>query len=99
MQRAFLKFSAAILGTGLVLVPFLGLDGIPRDVRRQSSAERDALTQTQRQLKNAQEEGTHDLQAEPDLFRSIPASRNWSAVFSNTSADLQSASRDMEQLT
>ena len=40
MQRPFLKFAAAILGTGLVVVPFLGLDGLPRDLRRQIAAER-----------------------------------------------------------
>ena len=43
MQRPFLKFAAAILGTGLVVVPFLGLDGLPRDLRRQIAAERTAL--------------------------------------------------------
>ena len=99
MQRPFLVFAAAILGTGLVVVPFLGLDGLPRDVKRQIAAERTALTQTERQVKNAQEEVTHDLQAEPDLFRSIPASKQWTGAFAEASADLQSASRDLEQLT
>jgi hypothetical protein len=99
MQRPFLVFAAAVLGTGLVVVPFLGLDGLPRDVKRQIAAERTALTQTERQIKNAQEEVTHDLQAEPDLFRSIPASKQWTGAFAEANADLQSASRDLEQLS
>src|SRR4051812_18631876 len=99
MKRTLLLFSAAILGTGLVVVPFLGLDSLPRDLRRQIAAERDALTKSQRQLRDARDEVAHDLQAEPDLFRSIPASKSWTAEFDNASADLQSASRDMEQLT
>jgi hypothetical protein len=99
MKRAFLLFSAAIFGTGLIVVPFLGLDSLPRDVRRQIAAERSALTESQRQIRNAQDEVAHDLQAEPDLFRSIPASQQWTSDFATASADLQSASRDMEQLT
>jgi hypothetical protein len=98
MQRGFLTLAAAVLGTGLIVVPFLGLDSLPRDVRQQITAERDALAQTQRQIKNAQEEVAHDLSAEPELFRSIPASQGWAGGLATASADLQSASRDMEQL-
>src|SRR3954470_9807177 len=98
MQRPFLKFAGAILGTGLVVVPFLGLDSLPRDVRRQIRAERTALTETKRQIAKAQDEVTHDLQAEPDLFRSIPASKQWPAAFTNANSDLATAARDMEQL-
>lgn len=98
MQRAFLKFAAAVLGTGLVVVPFLGLDGLPRDVRRQIAAERSALAQAQREFRNAQDQVAHDLQAEPELFRSIPASKEWRGQLSNAETDLQSASRDADQL-
>src|SRR4051794_22683741 len=98
MERPFLKFAAAILGTGLVVVPFLGLDSLPRDLRQQISAERTALNDTRRQISKAQVEVTHDLQAEPDLFRSIPASKAWPSAFASAATDLQSASRDMEQL-
>ena len=33
MNKGGLKFLAAILGTFLVIVPFMGLDGLPRDLR------------------------------------------------------------------
>src|SRR5262249_26789725 len=98
MQRGFLKFAAAVLGTGLVVVPFLGLDGLPRDLRRQIKDERTAYTQAERRIRNAQDEVTHDLAAEPDLFRSIPASQSWPADLTNAATDLQSASRDMQAL-
>jgi hypothetical protein len=98
MQQGFLKFAAAVLGTALVVVPFLGLDGLSRDLRRQIKDERAAYSQAERQIKNAQDEVTHDLQAEPDLFRSIPASQGWPADLGNAATDLQSASRDVQQL-
>jgi hypothetical protein len=99
MQRGFLMFAAAVLGTGMAVTPFLGLDGLPRDVRRQIAAERTALAQAQRDLRKAQDEVQRDLQAEPELFKSIPASKEWAGQFNNAVTDLQSASRDMEQLT
>lgn len=99
MNRGFLKFAAVVLGTGLIVVPFLGLDGLPRDLRRQISSERSALTQAERQIRNAQEDVAHDLQAEPDLFRGIPASQRWQGDLSNAATDLQSAQGDMAQLT
>src|SRR4051812_22058013 len=98
MERPFLKFAAAILGTGLVVVPFLGLDGLPRDVRRQIQAERTAFADAKRQVGKAQDQVTQDLQAEPDLFRSIAASRQWPGELGTAGADLQTASKDLEQL-
>src|SRR5579884_2178702 len=98
MNRGFLKFAAAVLGTGLVVVPFLGLDGLPRDLRKQISAERNALSQTERRIKDAQEDVTHDLQSDPDLFRGIPASQKWSGDLAHAATDLQSAQATMAQL-
>src|SRR3954451_13705049 len=99
MKRGFLIFAAAVLATGMAVTPFLGLDGLPRDVRRQIAAERTALAQAQRDLRKSQDEVQRDLQAEPDLFKSIPASKDWPGQLNNAGADLQSASRDMDQLT
>src|SRR5215471_18490371 len=98
MQSGFLKFAAALLGVGLVVVPFMGLDSLPRDVRKQISVERTALTQSQRELREAQQQVARDLQAEPDLFRSIPASQEWAGQLTAAASDLQAASGDMEQL-
>ncbi len=99
MQRGFLKFAAIVLGTALVVVPFLGLDGLPRDVRHQISAERTALADAQRQVESARQQVTHDLQSEPDLFHGIPESQAWSGELAADAAGLQTAARGMEQLT
>src|SRR6516164_5891750 len=93
MNRGFLKFAAAVLGTGLVVVPFLGLDGLPRDLRRQIKDERAAYTQAEQRIEVAK-----DLQSEADLFRSIPASQTWPSDLTNAATDLQSASKDVQAL-
>jgi hypothetical protein len=98
MQQGFLKFAAAVLGTGLVVVPFLGLDGLPRDLRRQIKDERAAYTQAEQRIKGAQDEVAKDLQSEADLFRSIPASQTWPSDLTNAATDLQSASKDVQAL-
>jgi hypothetical protein len=94
-----LKFLAALLGTFIVIVPFLGLDSLPRDLRRQIDAERTALVSAQKQLQSAQDEVLSDLRNEPDLFGSIAASKQWPDQLSKALGDMQYAARNMEQLT
>ena len=91
MNRGFLKFAAVVFGTGLVVVPFLGLDGLPRDLRKQISSERSAFSQTQRQIKDAQDAVAHDLSAESDLFQGIPASQRWQSDLATASNALQAS--------
>jgi hypothetical protein len=98
MNSGFLKFAAVVLGTALVVVPFLGLDGLTRDERHQIAAERAALTQTDRRIQDARQAVSHDLAAEPDLFRGIPASQSWSGDLASASADLATAQSEMQQL-
>ena len=98
MNRGFLKFAAVALGTALIVIPFLGLDGLPREARRQIGAERTALAAAQRQLHTAQQQVTHDLATEPDLFHGIPESQAWPGELSADAAGLATAGRGMEQL-
>ena len=99
MNRFGLKFLAALIGTGIVLVPFLNLDGLPRDLRRQIEAERTAVAAAQKQLPAAQDEVLGDLRSEPDLFRGITASTEWPEQLSKALGDVNFAARDMEQLS
>jgi hypothetical protein len=99
MQPGFLKFAAALLVTGMAVVPFAQLDGLPRDLRRQIAAERTAFTQAQNDFRAAKEQVAKDLQSEPDLFRSIAASQQWPAQLTAAEAALAAASRDLEQLS
>jgi hypothetical protein len=93
-----MKFAAALLGTGLVVVPFMGLDSLPRDVRKQIQTERSAMAQAQREVREAQAAVNQDLQAEADLFRSIPASKQWPTQLTMAAAGLTTAQSAMQQL-
>jgi hypothetical protein len=94
MNRGFLKLAAVVLGTGLVVVPFLGLDGLGRDLRKQISSERAAFSQTERRIKDAQDAVAHDLSAEPDLFKGIPASQHWQTDLATASNALKASGMD-----
>ena len=98
MAQGGIKFAAALLGTGLVVVPFMGLDSLPRDVRKQIQTERSALVQAQRDIREAQAAVNQDLQAEADLFRSIPASGQWPTQLTMAAAGLTTAQSAMQQL-
>ena len=99
MNRASLKFLAAVIGTFVVIVPFLGLDNLPRSLRAQIEPERRALVAAQSQLEAQRSEVAGDLQSESDLFRAVPASSDWPDQLSRDAIDLASASRDMAQIT
>src|SRR5687767_15135593 len=99
MKQGALKFIAALIGTVMVVLPFAGIDSLPREVRSQISAERSALAAASSKVRAAQEEVARGLQSEAELFSAIPASQRWPAQLNDAATDLQSASRDMEQLT
>ena len=99
MNRAGLKFIAALLGTFVVIVPFLGLDNLPRDLRKQIDSERTSVSASQKQVQSAQDEVLGDLRSEPDLFHGIEASRQWPDQLSKALGDIQYAARDVERLT
>jgi hypothetical protein len=98
-NRKPLKFLAALLGTIMVILPFAGLDALPREVRAQIDSERSSLGTAQSKVKTARNEVVRDLQNEPDLFHGIPASQRWTGDLNLAATDLQSAARDMDQLT
>jgi hypothetical protein len=98
MTRSGLKFAAALLTTGLIVVPFMGLDGLPRDLRKQIAPERAAVTSAQKQVGQAQDQVLAELRSDPELFRSVTASAQWPEQLSKALGDMQNASRDMERL-
>src|SRR5579883_2518783 len=99
MSREGLKVAAAILGTALVVVPFLGLDALPRDLRHQIDSERTALAGSERQVKGAQQEVSRDLASEAELFQGIPASQKWPVELNLAATDVASAQAQMQQLS
>jgi hypothetical protein len=99
MNRGFLKFAVALIGTIMIVVPFAGLDGLPRDLRSQVKAERAKLEAAQSDLRTAKDSVSRELEAERDLFHGIPASQQWPGQLNAASRDLDSAAADMSQLT
>ena len=99
MNRGFLKFAAALLGTLMVVLPFTGLDGLPRDIRAQIRSERTALETAQSDLRTAKDDVSRQLESERDLFRGIPASQQWQGQLNDAARNLDSAASDMSQLT
>ena len=99
MNRAFLKFCVALLATMMVVVPFAGLDSLPRSLRAQIDSERSSLAAAQQQVRSSGDAVSRDLAAEPELFRGVPAAAQWPVQLAAASADLQNASRGVEQLT
>ncbi len=99
MSRSSLKFLAIFIGVLLVIVPFAGLDGLPRSLRTQVEQERTALASSQSQLRSAQDEVLGDLRSQSDLFQAVPASQTWPNDLSKALGDLQLASHDMDQLS
>ena len=69
MSRRGLEVLAVILTFLIVIVLFAGFDNLPRKVRADIAAEAQQLPQTQKQFQSAQDEVTHDLSSDPDLFR------------------------------
>ncbi|HYW41948.1 MAG TPA: hypothetical protein VE959_03765 [Bryobacteraceae bacterium] len=94
-----LKLAAVLLGAAIVIVPFLGLDALPRDLRKQIDADRAAVVSAQKQLASTQDEVLGDLTSDPALFGAVAASGQWPEQLSKALGDLQFASRDMEQLS
>ena len=83
----------------IVVVLFAGLDALPREVRAQIDGDRAAVASAQTQLRSAQDEVAKQSRAEPDLFRAVSATGHWSDHFVQAAGLLQSAGRDMDELS
>jgi hypothetical protein len=88
-----------LLSVLIVAVLFAGLDDLPRSVRARIDAERATLASARQQLNAASAEVAGDLAAEPELFRTVPASGQWAATLAQRNATLDAAAADMAVLT
>jgi hypothetical protein len=99
MSRSTLRSLAVLLTVLIVVVLFAGLDALPREVRAQIDGDRAAVASAETQLRSAQDEVARQSQAEPDLFRAVSATGHWSDHFGEAAGLLQSAGRDMDELS
>ena len=99
MSRSQLRLLAVVLTVLIVVVAFRAFDRLPGSVRAQIDSERAALTTAQKQLTAARSEVSRDVEANADLFKSVPESGQWPGRFSQAAASLQSAEAQMGDLT
>jgi hypothetical protein len=99
MNRSTLRTLAVILTTLMIAVGISALDHLPRSVRAQIDSERGALAAAQTQLRAAQDEVSREVKSEPTLFGGIPFGQQWPSRFQQSGAELQSAGRDMDELS
>lgn len=81
------------------MVLFAGLDNLPRSVRAQIDTDRAALASARQQLTTDQNQVTQQTGSDAALFGSIASSHAWPAQFEKDRATLDSAARDMAELT
>jgi hypothetical protein len=99
MSRNTLRLLAVVLTTLIIAVGFNAFDHLPSGVRAQIDSERTALSAAQKQLHTAQESVSREAAGDPALFHAIPAASQWPSRFQQASGQLDSASRDMDELT
>jgi hypothetical protein len=99
MSRTTLKWLAVILTVLIIVVAIQAFDTLPGALRKQIAAERATFQSAQTQVKGAQDETGRMVQADPDLFRALPFSQQWRSRFDQASGVLQSAGRDLDELT
>jgi hypothetical protein len=98
MSRRGLEVLAVILTFLIVIVLFAGFDNLPRKVRADIAAEARELPQTQKQFQTAQDEVTHDLSSDPDLFRAHDMNTAFPGRFRIAAGELHGAERDAAAL-
>jgi hypothetical protein len=98
MSRRGLEVLAVILSFLIVIVLFAGFDNLPRKVRADISAEEQQLPQAAKQFQGTEDEVTHDLAADPDLFRAHDMNTAFPERFRAAAGELQGAQRDAAAL-
>ncbi|HUP05053.1 MAG TPA: hypothetical protein VMU19_13750 [Bryobacteraceae bacterium] len=98
MSRTGLKASALVLSLSIIGVLFAGFDDLPRGLRRQIDSEAAALAASRAEVQAAQAKVDQGEQADPALYRDLPAAQQWPAEFAQSSALLDSAGRDLTAL-
>src|ERR1035438_3820172 len=98
MSRRGLEVLAVILSFLIVIVLFAGFDNLPRKVRADIAAESQQLPQTQKQFQSAQDEVTHDLSSDSDLFRAHAMNTASPARLRIAAGEIQGAERDAAAL-
>ena len=98
MNRIKLRVVVA-LSVVLAVVGANALDHLPSSVRAQIDSERSTIRSTRSQLNTERGQIAAQVQADPALFGAIPFGAAWASHFDQSASGLDSASRDMDELT
>lgn len=98
MKHSGLRLLTVIVVAAMAVVPFLGFDDLPRSTRSAIDSERSALASATTQIQRATSEVNSELQANADIFHSVPASQQWPSTLTGAQSVLQAADRDAQQL-
>ena len=98
MNRSGLKFLASLLVTAMAVLPFAGLDHLPRDLRARIVAERATLASSLRQEQSAKSEVSADVAADPALFKTVASATAWPGQFSDSESKFSTAQRKLDEL-
>src|ERR1700684_3942525 len=98
MKHSGLRLLTVAVLAVMAVVPFLGLDDLPRSTRAAIDSERSALASSTAQIQRAKDEVAGELQCTANLSPSVPASQQWPTTLTGAQTVLQSANRDAQQL-
>src|SRR6202050_484771 len=98
MKHSGLRLLTVAVLAVMAVVPFLGLDDLPRSTRSAVDPALSALAPAAAQIRRAKDEVGSELQPDADIFRSVPASQQWPTTLAGSQTVLQAANRDAQQL-
>jgi len=99
MSRSSLRIIAVILTTLIIVVLVNAFDRLPASVRTQIESERAVFASAQNQLQDAQSAVSRETQADSAFFSALAVSRQWPGFFEGAKGNLQSARRDLDELS
>jgi hypothetical protein len=99
MNRSKSRFFTVALSALLAVLVGSALDRLPSSVRAQIDSERAALSSTRNQLQTERSQVATLVQSDAALFGAIPFGGAWSGRFDQAASGLDSASRDIDELT
>ena len=99
MNRKTLRLFTVALSVVIAVLAASALDRLPSSVRAQIDSERTALHFARNQLHTERDQVSAQVQTDPALFGGIPFGGAWSGRLDQSAFGLDSAGRDMDELT
>jgi hypothetical protein len=99
MSRKSLRLFTVALSVIVAVLAVDALDRLPSSVRAQIDSERAALASARNQLHAGHDQVAAQVQADPALFGALPFGGAWAGRFDQATVGLDSAGRDMNELT